>query len=102
MRILPDWLDDAENAAQEERGTICDFKLWIAEQNACLHRDALDDKNYDYLTLAAYHLANGVAHNWWRIFGAQDHDFRLIQHRMDYAVPDIRFKFDGLAFRSLQ
>ncbi|CAK0752599.1 conserved hypothetical protein [uncultured Gammaproteobacteria bacterium] len=98
MRIIPDWLDDAENAAQEERGTVCDFKLWIAEQNACLHRDALDGKNYDLLTLAAYHLANGVAHNWWRIFGARDHDFRLIQHRMGYAVPDIRFKFDGAAF----
>jgi hypothetical protein len=90
------FLEDAPNAAPEERAAVSDLKLFIGDQNICLHMEGKE--LYDHVVIAVYGLAIGLVHDWWRIFGSRDKDFRLIRHRMGYAVPDVRFRFDGVAF----
>jgi hypothetical protein len=98
--LVEKWLDDAPNAAPEERATACDLKILIGNQNVCLHVDGLDGELYDHVTMPAYSLAEGLARNWWNIFGARDKEYRLISSRMGYAAPDVRFRFDGVAFEA--
>jgi len=54
--------------------------------------------NFDHLTISLYSLAEGLAHDWWSLFGGRDRELSLIRHRGGYAVPDIRLKFDGAVF----
>jgi hypothetical protein len=54
--------------------------------------------NFDHLTISLYPLAEGLAHDWWTLFGGRDREFSLIRYRSGYAVPDIRLKFDGSVF----
>jgi hypothetical protein len=100
MRILPKWLEDAPNAAPEERATACDLRIWIAGQNVCFHLDGSDGKLYDHVTMPVSSLIEGLVHDWWSIFGNRDKEYRLIKHRMGYATPDVRFRFDGAAFEA--
>jgi hypothetical protein len=100
VRFLIDWLLDAPNAAPEERATACDLKILIGEQNVCLHLDGADGELYNHLTMPAYSLAEGLVYDWWKILGGRDKEYRLIKHRMGYATPDIRFRFDGAAFEA--
>ncbi|MCW0220327.1 MAG: hypothetical protein OJI67_18520 [Prosthecobacter sp.] len=84
------------NAAQEERATVGDFSLFLEDQNVTLHlRGAA---NCDHLTISLYSLAEGLAHDWWTLFGGRDREVSLIKHRSGYAVPDIRMSFDGNIF----
>lgn len=96
MKFSIEWQDDALNAAPEERATVADLRLWIGGQNVTLH--IIDDVTEDHLTLALHSLAEGLAHEWWTLFGARDRTISLIRHRMGYAVPDVRMSFDGAAF----
>jgi hypothetical protein len=96
LRYSVEWVDEASNAAQEERATVANFCLFLAEQNVTLHLRGGD--NYDYLTISLYSLAEGLAHDWWTLFGRRDREISLMDHRSGYAVPDIRMKFDGSVF----
>ena len=98
MRFSVEWFEDAPNAAPEERATACDLRIWVSERNVCLHVDGIDGAFYDHVPMPAYSLAEGLAHDWWTIFGARDEEYHLIRHRMGYATPDVRFRFDGAAF----
>ena len=100
LRISVDWFEGAHNAAREERATACDFRVWITNQNVCLHVDGIDGAVYDHVTMPAYSLAEGLAHDWWTIFGSRDKEYQLIRHRMGYTTHDVRFKFDGVAFET--
>lgn len=100
MKFLNKFLEDAPNAALEERATACDLKIFIDDQNVCLHMDGSDGELYDHVTMPVYALAEGLVHDWWRIFGSRDKEYRLIRHRMGYAAPDVRFRFDGVAFEA--
>ncbi len=96
MRYSVEWQDDARNAAPEERATVADFRLWLAEQNVCQHLRG--SKLFDHVTISLYSLAEGLAHDWWTLFGARDNDLSLIRYRSGYAVPDIRLSCDGAGF----
>lgn len=100
MRFSADWLDEAPNAAPEERATACELRMAVGGRNACLHLDGSDNKIYDHVTMPAYSLADGLAHDWWSLVGARDQDYLLFKHRMGYAVPDVRFRFDGAVFEA--
>jgi hypothetical protein len=91
-----EWIDGASNAAQEERATVGDFRLFLAEQNVTLHLRG--GENCDHLTISLYSLAEGLAHDWWTLFGGRDREISLMKHRSGYAVPDIRMSFDGNVF----
>ncbi|HUZ12903.1 MAG TPA: hypothetical protein VMU93_08655 [Caulobacteraceae bacterium] len=96
MQYSAEWSDDALNAAPEERATVADLRLWLGEQNVTLHVHGLSI--IDHLTISLYSLAEGLAHDWWRLFGGRDREFSLVGYRGGFVVPDIRFKFDGEVF----
>lgn len=96
MQYSIEWHEDASNAAPEERATVADFRLFLQQQNVTLHLRG--NESVDHVTIALYGLAEGLAHDWWTLFGGRDREFSLIKHRNGYAVPDIRMTFDGTIF----
>lgn len=96
MRNSVDWHDDARNASPEERATVADLRLWLNDQNVCLHLRGQEAR--DRITIPLCSLAEGLALDWWTLFGGRDHVLSLIQYRSGFAVPDIRLSFDGAAF----
>ncbi len=97
MQNSIEWFDHAVNAAPEERATLAAWRLFLNHQNVCLHLDG--SESVDQVTLPLYGIANGLAHDWWKLFGGRDREIGLITHRMGYAVPDIRMQFDGAALK---
>jgi hypothetical protein len=98
VRFSADWLENAQNVAPEERATVAKFRLWLAEQNVTMNlRDAVLT---DHIVISLYSLAEGLAHDWWSLFGGREREISLIKHRSGYAMPDIRFRFDGMAFEA--
>jgi hypothetical protein len=91
-----EWLDDAENAAPEERSTVADLRLEIAGVNVTQH--LYEDVLRDHITVALYGLAHGIVHDWWRIFGSRDRETTFLSYRSGYLLPDIRIRFDGAVF----
>lgn len=96
MKHSIEWQDDGINAAPEERATVGDLRLFIDEKNATQH--LLDGQLGDHVTVALFGLANGLAHDWWRIFGERDHAVSITRYRSGYLLPDVRLQFDGAAF----
>lgn len=98
MRYSVDWQDGASNAAAEERATVADFRLWLADQNVCLNISDDSDRATDHVTIALHGLIDGLVHDWWSLFGGRDRELSWLQYRLGYVVPDIRMSFDGAAF----
>ena len=96
MRYSVEWHEDAPNAAPEERATVADLRLFIQHQNVTLHLRG--NESADHLTISLYSLAEGLAHDWWTLFGGRDRELSMIKHRSGYLVPDIRMSFDGAVF----
>lgn len=96
MRYSIEWHDDAVNAAPEERASAADLKLFLQERNVTFH--SYEHRNADHLTISLYGLAEGLAHDWWNLFGGRDREVSFIKYRNGYVVPDIRMAFDGAAF----
>lgn len=96
MRYSIEWHDDAINAAPEERASAADLKLFLQDRNATLH--SRGHESADHVTIALYGLAEGLAHDWWSLFGGRDREVSFIKYRNGYIVPDIRMAFDGAAF----
>ena len=101
MKILAKFLEGATNAVPEERATVADFQVLVSEQNVTMHfrgNAPATGASTDHVTIPLYGLAEGIAHDWWNLFGGRDHEFLLIKHRSGFLVPDVRFKFDGSEF----
>jgi len=97
LHIAVNWLADADNAVPEERATVCELRVHLENDNVTSHLDA-EQQYLDHVIVAAYPIAEGMAHNWWSLFGARDWIFHWRHHRMGYAIPDIRMRFDGTVF----
>lgn len=101
MKFLAKFLEDATNAIPEERATLADFQVFVSGQNVTMHFSGAASgtgASTDHVTIPLYGLAEGVAHDWWNLFGARDQEFLLMKYRSGFLVPDVRFKFDGSAF----
>lgn len=96
MKLSADWLDDAENAAPEERATVADVQLLVDSRNVMQH--LFEGGLSEHTTIALYGLAHGLTHDWWSIFGGRDREFSLLKYRSGYILPDVRFWFDGSVF----
>ena len=96
MRASFDWLSGGVNAALEERASLADWQLFIGSQNVCLHLDG--NVCVDHITSPLYAIAEGLAHDWWKLFGGRDDYVSFVNYRMGFAVPDVRMHFDGAAF----
>jgi hypothetical protein len=98
VKFSTDWIENAQNVAPEERATVAAFRLWLAGQNVTMN--LRDSVSTDHIVISLYSLAEGLAHDWWSLFGSREREVSLIKHRSGYAMPDIRFRFDGAAFEA--
>lgn len=96
MRYSAKWQDDALNVAPEERATVAEFRFYLDEQNVCLHFKGT--KSSDRLVAPLYNVADGIAHEWWTIFGGRAEGLSLLKYRNGFLFPDVRFAFDGETF----
>ena len=101
MRFLTEWIGDGPNASAEERASLCDFQITIGQENLCRHLDRDSNRWIDHLTIPAVHLAEGLATNWWSIFGGRDREHSILPYRTGFAIPDLSFKSDGDVFEVL-
>ena len=99
MRFSTEWLDRGPNVSAEERATLCRLRLYVSEENACRFFDPGSNNLCDYVTIPAVHLAEGLAADWWSIFGGRDREHAIRRYRMGFSVPDVALGFDGATFQ---
>ena len=98
MQFSVEWIENGPNISPEERATLCDLQIFVGTGNACTWEDIESHQIHHHLTLPAVHLAEGIAADWWSIFGARDRDQSMLRHRSGFALPDLRFSFNGAIF----
>lgn len=96
FRYSANWVEDVPNAAPEEQATVADLRLFLSEQNVTMH--VRGEQAFDHITVSLYPIAEGLAHDWWTIFGDRDRQISLVKYRSGFVLPDVRFQFDGSAF----
>ncbi len=100
MRFSTEWLDPGANVSAEERATLCRLRLYVSEENACRFFDPASNGTCDHVTVPAVHLAEGLATDWWSIFGGRDRGHPIRHYRTGFALPDVTFEFDGSTFEA--
>lgn len=98
MKFTVDWHKLADNLAPEERATVADLRVFIQEANICDHLCGDQRELTDHVTVSVYPMAEGIALDWWNIFGRRNDKYKLIRRRGGYVIPDIFMHFDGGAF----
>ena len=98
MRFSTEWIDHGPNASAEERATLCRLSLYVSDENACRFLDPESDLARDHVTVPAVHLAEGLATDWWSIFGGRDREHAIRKYRTGFALPDVKLGFDGSTF----
>ena len=99
MRVSVAWVDGQDNAVPEERATVGDLEIHIGEHNVSANEE--DGELDESLFVSVYGLAEGLAHEWWRLVGSRDPggiSFR--EYRDGYLLPDLRFFCDGQVFHT--
>ena len=95
MRFSTEWLDHGPNVSAEERATLCRLRLYVSDENACRFFDPVSNSACDHVTVPAVHLAEGLATDWWSIFGGRDREHPIRNYRTGFALPDVTLGFDG-------
>ena len=98
MRFSTEWVDQGPNASAEERATLCRLSLYVLEENACRFFDPVSNRTCDHVTVPAVHLAEGLATDWWSIFGGRDREHTIRKYRTGFVLPDVTLGFDGSTF----
>ena len=98
MRLLTEWVDGGVNVAAEERATVCDLRIFVNRENACAHWDPVSGAADDCVTIPAVHLAEGLARDWWTLFGARDRKHPILKYRSGFVLPDLSLRCDGSTF----
>ena len=98
MRFSVDWLPDGKHKNPEERATLCDLRIEINGKAVSAHVDSRANDSRETLTVPIVHLAEGIAANWWAIFGGRDVVHSVLPWRMGFALPDVRFECVGSMF----
>ena len=98
MRFSAEWIEQGPNISAEERATLCRLRLYVSEENACRFFDPISNRACDHVTVPAVHLAEGLATDWWSIFGGRDREHPIRNYRTGFALPDLTLGFDGSTF----
>ena len=98
MRFSIDWRDTVRNPADIDLAAVGNLCILVRDTKACVHDETGHGPLSDDVLVSVYPLAEGIAMDWWRLFGGRDTWFRLIKHRGGQALPDVRMRFDGTAF----
>ena len=100
MRFSTEWIDQGPNASAEEGATLCRPSLYVSEENACRFFDPVSNRTCHHVTVPAVHLAEGLATDWWSIFGGRrDREHAIRKYRSGFVLPDVTLGFDGSTFR---
>ena len=70
----------------------------MSDENACRFFDPGSNSACDHVTVPAVHLAEGLATDWWSIFGGRDREHPIRRYRAGFALPDVTLGFDGSTF----
>ena len=100
MEFSTDWIEKGPNASVEERATLCDLRIFVAGENACHFSAPEAGRTFDCVTVPAVHLAEGLATDWWSIFGGRDREYPIRRYRTGFALPDLVFRCDGSTFEA--
>ena len=95
MRFSIDWVEDAQTAIAEERATLCDLRILVDDKNVSAFYDPNEKTGYEGILVPAVLFAEGIATDWWKIFGARDIEHRVLAWRQGFVLPDLHFEFDG-------
>ena len=95
MKLSTEWLEDAPNASAEERATLSDLVIMVGNDNASAHRDALNGIVSDAITVPTVHLAEGIAADWWSLFGGRDRPHPLRRYRSGFVLPSLSLTCHG-------
>ena len=98
MRFLVEWIEGAPNASAEERATLCGLQIMVGGTNACFHKDEMAGRSYDSVVVPAVHLAEGIATDWWSIFGGRDCGRSIWAYGSGFVLPCLSFGCDGSGF----
>lgn len=98
MKFSVEWIDGLPNASAEERASMCDLRIVVGEANACSHWDDVSRKSYEAVVVPAVHLAEGIATDWWSIFGGRDRKRSIWAYRTGFVLPCLSFGCDGSMF----
>lgn len=100
MKFSVEWEQGAHASSDIDLCARGGLSILVDGKNACAFRAAgeYNPAGPDCLFVSAYPLAEGIAMDWWRLFGGRDVRHRLIGYRGGYAVPDIHVRFDGAGF----
>ena len=101
MEFSTEWIEKGPNASKEERATLCDLRIFVAGENACHFSAPEAGRTFDCVTVPAVHLAEGLATDWWSIFGGRDREYPIRRYRTGFALPDLVFRCDGSTFEAL-
>ncbi len=58
----------------------------------------MSNEDTEALIVPAVHLAEGLATDWWLVFGGRDREHRIQRYRTGFALPDLSFRADGSTF----
>ena len=100
MEFSTDWIEKGPNASVEERATLCGLRILIAGENACHFSSPEAGRTFDRVTVPAVHLAEGLATDWWSIFGGRDREYPIRRYRTGFVLPDLVFRCDGSTFEA--
>ena len=98
MKFSIDWDRNIERSSDIDLYAVADLRIDIDAVNVCRYREGNDQNTIEDLSVSVYPLAEGIAMDWWRIFGGRDEWYYLKGYRGGYAIPDVRLRFDGDVF----
>ena len=98
MKFLAEWIHGASNASEVERATMCRLSIMVGNVNACSHWDDRTGSSHEYVTVPAVHLAEGIASDWWTIFGGRDVKRPIWRYRTGFILPCLSLSCDGSTF----
>ena len=98
MEFLAEWIHGASNASEVERATMCRLSIMVGNVNACSHWDDRTGSSHEYVTVPAVHLAEGIATDWWTIFGGRDVKRPIWRYRTGFILPCLSLTCDGSTF----
>lgn len=98
MEFSVEWVDGASNASAEERATLCKLKILVGEENACSYWDDSESRAYDWVTVPVVYLAEGIAADWWSMFGGRGVRYPIWRYRTGFILPFLSFSCGGAMF----
>ena len=98
MKFLVDWEEEAPNRVVEEEATLCSLEIFVGGDNSCRHWDDSAGSPVDSVVVPAVHLAEGIAADWWKIFGGRDIRHSILPYRTGFILPCLSFGCDGDTF----